>query len=57
LQKICNEDKVKVGKNKLDLREFGAIIKNKHYQWESEESKLNYELQKEVFCGKEKLNI
>jgi hypothetical protein len=44
---------VKVSGKKLDLSELGVRIKNKNYEWENEEARINYELHKEILCGKE----
>lgn len=57
LGELCKEGKLKVIGKKLDLSEFGVRIKNKNYEWENEEARINYELHKETLCGKEWIDV
>jgi hypothetical protein len=57
LAELCKEVKVKVSGKKVDLSEYGVIIKNKNYGWANDEARVNYELHKERLCGKEWIDV
>jgi hypothetical protein len=35
----------------MDLSDYGVLVKKKNYQWENDQARLNYMLQKGTLCG------